>query len=258
MYVRPLLLTSIVIVLQVSAHVSAQSNQPISIRVVDDRGKAVAGAEVRARYLATVRQGKKDFQVAVELAPPQKTDEKGNCILAPNDASWSLAAVRAFRTAMTTDEVIRRHEEAPTDPVAKKAFMRKLDDEQLHYSSACRVLDPDAIEEPIILQMEKAIKLSGRLLVDGQPLAKAFVTISSRKTAIDQLFPRSSPELTDGSGEFSFYAIPAELDQVRVLVERPSGNRVLEVDRFPFKETKEGRTYMIETKAKDYKLVDGA
>ncbi len=258
MILKSLILTSLVIVTQVSSNVSAQSNQAISIRVVDDRGKAVAGAEVRARYLATVRQGKKDFQVAVELARPQKTDEKGNCILAPNVASWSLAAVRAFRTAMTTDEVIRRHEEAPTDPVSKKAFMRKLDDEQLHSSSARRVLDPDAIEEPVILQMEKAIKLSGRLLVDGKPFAKAFVTISSRKTAIDQLFPQSSPELTDGAGEFSFYSIPGKLDQVRVLVERPSGNRVLKLDRVPFKETKQGRTYTIETKAKDYKLVDGA
>ncbi len=53
------------------ASVCAQRPRQISIRVVDERDKSVEGAEVRARYLATVRKGNKEYRVPTELAAPQ-------------------------------------------------------------------------------------------------------------------------------------------------------------------------------------------
>lgn len=102
--------------------------------------------------------------------------------------------------------------------------------------------------------MVKSIKLTGSVRVGGSPLAKGYLTISSKKTPIDKLFPRSSPFLTDEKGRFTFYSIPGELDQTRIVVERADGNRILELKNIPSKPTPDGRLYKIQTEVDDYKF----
>ncbi|MEO1619285.1 MAG: hypothetical protein AAFV88_25855 [Planctomycetota bacterium] len=235
--------------------VLAETRQQISVRVVDERGKPVEGAEVQARYLATVRQGAEEYRVPMELAPPQTTDANGQCKMVPHEVSWSLAAIEAHRVEMTTDEAMKLYDDAPTDPSKREAFEREIEDRLQRYSTAYRQLTPDVdANQEITLKMAKAIKVTGRVQVGGSPLAKAFVTISSPKTEIDQLFPRSSPNLTDQTGRFNFYSIPGKLDLARIVVERASGNRVLNLTDVPSKPTPAGLMFEIDTDASDYVL----
>ncbi len=79
------------------ALVFAQRPREISIRVVDEHDKAVEGATVSARYLATVPEGSKGYRFPIELAAPQTTDANGRCKMILEDVSWSLAAIEAHR-----------------------------------------------------------------------------------------------------------------------------------------------------------------
>jgi len=235
--------------------VLAETLQQISIQVVDARGKPVKGAEVRARYLATVRQGTEEYRIPIELAPPQTTDANGQCKMVPHDVSWSLAAIKAHRVEMTTEEAMKLYDDAPTDPPKFEAFEREVDERLQRYSTAYRQLTPDMdANQPITLKMAKAIKVTGRVRVGGRPLAKAFLTIYSPKTPIDQLFPRSSPSVTDQTGQFSFYSTPGKLNQARIVVERVSGNRVLNLTDIPTKPTPAGLVFELDTDAGDYVL----
>jgi hypothetical protein len=228
----------------------------IRIRVVDNRGEPVEGATVAARYLETIRQNGKEHRVPMELTPPQKTDIDGRCELALHDATWSLAGLYAFRVELTTEEASKLYDDAPTDPLEREAFDRELKDRCERSSSAYQVITPEVDRDALItLKMASAIKVTGRVQVNGKPLAKAFVTIYSRKTPIDQLFARSAPVLTDSKGRFSFYSVPGDLDRARIEVERSSGNRILTLSDVASESTSTGLVFDFDTKAEDYALV---
>ncbi len=89
------------------ALVFAQRPRQISIRVVDEDAQSVEGAEVSARYLATIRQANKESRVPMELAKPQTTDSNGECKLQLQDVSWSLAVIQAHRPGIKTEDVER-------------------------------------------------------------------------------------------------------------------------------------------------------
>ncbi|EMI16485.1 secreted protein [Rhodopirellula maiorica SM1] len=250
------LITTAVLLLATPIAVFADAPDPIRIRVVDELGKPVEAASVQARYMKTVRQNGKDYPVAMELSPPQTTDMNGVCELTLQDVSWTLAGLYAHRAELTSDEAMKLCDDAPSDPLEREAFMRKLNDRCQRFSAAYLILHPETNRDALItLKMAKAVKVSGRVLVNGSPLAKALVTIYSRKSQIDQLFARSAPELTDHEGKFSCYSFPGDLDQARIVVERLSGNRVLTLSNIPSKPTPSGLTFELDTEAKDYKLV---
>jgi uncharacterized GH25 family protein len=234
----------------------AEAPPVIVVRVIDAQGKPAKGAEVRARYLASIRQEGKVYQVPMELAPPQTTDVNGRCELVPRDVSWSLAGLNAHHVEMTTDEAMELYDNAPEAPDERQAFEAMVNDQLQRYSTAYRELTPSLdLRQPITLRLEKAIKVSGRVQVNGRPLAGAFVTISSRKTAVDKLFARWAPELTDQNGSFSYYAIPGDLDRAKITVERPGSNRILNLTNVPSKRTSDGLLFEFNTQAKDYERV---
>lgn len=238
-----------------TALVFAQRPRQISIWVVDERDKAVEGAEVQVRYMATVRQGDKEYRVPMELADPQTTDANGRCKMRLEDVSWSLAAVQAHRPGMNTEEAMKLYDDAPTEPSKLEAFEREVKELVERYSSAHELLDPEMDANQLItLKMKKTIKVTGRVQVDGKPLAKAFVSILSPQTEIDQLFPRSSPSQTDDTGRFSFYSIPGEFNRARIVVERAKGNRVLDLTDVSAESTPDGLQFEFETSASDYVL----
>lgn len=237
------------------ALVFAQRPRQISIRVVDERDKSVEGARVSARYLATVREGNKEYRFPIELAAPQTTDANGRCTMILEDDSWSLAAIEAHRPGMTTEERDKLYDDAPTEPSKIEAFEREVKDLVERYSTAHQLLDPEMDANQLItLTMKKTIKVTGRVHVDGKPLPKALVSIFSPQTQIDQLFPRSCPSLTDQTGRFSFYSIPGELNRARIVVERANGNRVLDLTGVSAKPTPDGLRFEFETIASDYLL----
>ena len=245
----------ILVLCLIPALVFAQRPREISIRVVDEHDKSVEGARVRARYLATVREGNKEYRFPIELAAPQATDANGRCTLILEDDSWSLAAIEAHRPGMKTEERDKRYDDAPTEPSKIEAFEREVKDLVERYSSAHQLLDPEMDTNQLItLKMQKTIKVTGRVHVDGKPLAKATISIFSPPAQIDQLFPRSSPCLTDHTGRFSFYSIPGELNRARIVVERANGNRVLDLTGVSGQPTPEGLRFEFDTIASDYIL----
>jgi hypothetical protein len=245
----------ILVLCLMQALVFAQRPRKISIRVVDERDKSVEGAEVCARYLATIHEGNKEYRVPIELAAPQTTDANGRCKMILQDVSWSLAAIEAHRPGMKTEDAIKLYDDAPTEPSKLEAFEREVKDLVERYSTAHRLLDPEMDANQLItLRMKKTIKVTGRVHVDGKPLAKALISIFSPQTQIDQLFPRSSPSLTDETGRFSFYSIPGELNRARVVVERANGNRVLDLTGVSAQPTPDGLRFEFETIASDYLL----
>ncbi|MEM8670955.1 MAG: hypothetical protein AAGG48_25730 [Planctomycetota bacterium] len=236
--------------------VFAEESQQVAIQVLDENGKPVEGASVEARYLETIHQNGKDYTVPMDLAERQKTDKEGRCQLTLYGVSWKLAGLSAHRVEVTTDEAIAMLEDAPKDPEKRRAFERDLDDQCQRYRSSYLLLDPDFDrDQPIALQMERSVKVSGSLHVNGKPIAKAFVTIHSQKTEIDRVFTRSSPDLTDDEGKFSGYCIPGNLDQARIVVERSDGNRVLTLSDVPSTQTATGKVYRFDTQVKDYAVV---
>lgn len=248
--------TSIVLLLATPAWVFADVPRRVPIRVVDEQGEPVEGAVVRARFLETVQQNGKDYRVPMELASPQTTDMNGRCELALHDVSWSLAGLKAHRVELTTEEAMKLCDDAPTDPLERKAFDRELSERCQRFSSAYRILAPETnSDELITLELARAIKVTGRVQVNGRPLANAFVTIYSLKTQVDELFARSSPELTDHEGRFSFYSVPGDLDRARIVAERSSGNRVLTLADVQSKRTTTGVVFDFNTEAKDYAVV---
>ncbi|TWU48209.1 hypothetical protein [Rubripirellula reticaptiva] len=169
---------------------------------------------------------------------------------------WTLAGIYAHRVELTTEEAMKLCDDAPQDREGRKAFDRHLDDRCQCFRSAYHLLGPDADGETLItLKMTRAIKVAGQVQVNGTPLANAFIMIHSKKTAIDQLFPRSAPELTDHEGKFSCYCFPGDLDQARIVAERPSGNRVLTLSDIQPTSTATGMMFEFDTDAKDYEVV---
>ena len=238
-----------------STCVFADDRQRISIQVVDEQAKPVEGATVAARYLKTVQQIGKDYPVPMELTPSQTTDANGCCELTLGDVDWSLAGLEAHRVELTTEEAMKLCDDAPRAPVEREAFDRELNDRCQRFGSAYQVLTPNTdLDELVTLELAKAIKVTGRVRVDGRPLEEAFVTIHSRKTQVDQLFARSAPELTDHEGRFSFYTVPGDLDRARVIAERSSGIHVLTLADVPSKRTSTGFHFELDTVAKHYTL----
>ncbi len=233
--------------------VFSETLRQITVQVLDEDGKPAERAEVRARYLANVQQRNKPYQVPMELAPSQTTDANGQCELVLRDVSWSLAAVRVSRPEITIDEAIELYDKAPKQPSKREAYERKVDDRLNRYSTAWQKLSPTVdASQPITLKLEKAIKVIGRIRVNGMPLPKAFGTVASPKTEVNKLFPVASPVLTDQEGRFSYYAIPGKLNQVKIVVERASGKRHLNLSEVPAEPTSAGRMYEIDTVASDY------
>lgn len=231
----------------------AETLREITVQVVDEDGKPAGGAEVKARYLANVRQGAKEYCFPMELSRPQTTDTNGQCRLVLRDVAWSLAVIEAVRPEMKLDEALKLYDKAPREPLQREAFEREIDDRLERCSTAFQQLPPSADpSQPITLKMKKSVRVTGRIRVSEQPLPKAFVTIYSPKTQIDRLFARSSPVLTDQDGRFSFYAIPGKLNQAKIVVERESGKRVLQLAEVTAKPTPAGLTFDIDTVASDY------
>ncbi|WP_372721606.1 hypothetical protein [Novipirellula sp.] len=242
-----------VLLLAIPTDVFADGPNRISIRVVDDQGDPVADASVVARYQQIIHQNGKEFRVPMELAVPQTTDADGRCELLLYDVSWTLAAISALRAELKTEEIMEMVDDAPADPLAREEFLRALYERGRRFSSAYHLLTLEAKGEPqITLQMAKAIKVTGRVQVNGKPLAKAFVTISSKPTSMDQLFSRWAPELTDQEGKFEYYSVPGDLDRARIVVERPKGNRSLMLEDVRSKTTSDGLHFELDTRAKDY------
>ncbi|MGB1817772.1 MAG: hypothetical protein ACPHJ3_20565 [Rubripirellula sp.] len=241
------------ILCMVPACAFAETLREITVQVVDEDGEPVEGAEVRARYLANVRQGAKEHRFPMELSRPQTTDTNGQCKLVLREVAWSLAAIKAVRPEMKVDEALKLHDKAPREPLQREAFEREIDDRLERCSTAFQQLTPSADpSQPITLKMKKSVRVTGRIRVSEQPLPKAFVTIYSPKTQIDRLFARSSPVLTDQEGRFSFYAIPGKLNQAKIVVERESGKRVLQLAEVTAKPTPAGLMFDIDTVASDY------
>lgn len=239
----------------IPSSVLAQRPREISIQVVDEHENPVEGAEVSARYLATVRRGNKEYRIPMELAASQTTDANGRCTMKLERNSWSLAAIAAHRPGMLAEERDTLYDEAPTEPSKSEAFERDVKDLAERYSSAQQLLDPEIDgNQGITLKLQKTIKITGRVLIDGKPLAKAHVSIFSPPTQIDQLFPRSSPYLTDHTGRFGFYSLPGELNRARIEVERANGNRVLDLTGVSGQPTPDGLHFEFETIASDYIL----
>ncbi len=252
---QAILIITSALFLAIPIGVFADDSVHIPVRVVDEHGEPVEGATVEARYLKIIRQEGKDYPVPMELSPPQTTDVNGRCEMALHDVSWTLAGLYAHRVELTSEEAMKLCDNAPNDSLAREAFDRELNDRCRRFRSAYRILAPEPDgDTQITLKMARAIKVTGRVQVNGRPLAKAFVTIYSRKTQIDQLFPRSAPELTDDEGRFSCYSFPGTLDQARIVVERSDGNRVLTLSDIRSKPTSTGVMFELDTEAKDYAL----
>jgi hypothetical protein len=233
--------------------IRAEARQPISIQVLDEDGKPVEDAHVQVRYLATVKQDAKEYRVPMELAPAQTTDSSGQCKLELHDVDWELAAIEALRAGLSSAEVDKLYDNAPKETEKLEAFEREVKDRGQRFIAAYQVLTPDMhTDSPIIMKMAKAVKLNGHVHVDGKPLAKALLTVYSPKTQIGQLFPQSGTVLTDQQGRFDFYSIPGKLDRVRIVVERKSGNRVLDLADVPSKQTANGLVFELDTRARDY------
>lgn len=253
---QTILVSTTVLLLATQTGVFADLPDRVLIRVVDEQGEPIEGATVEARYLETIRQDGKEYRVPMKLAPPQTTNMNGRCKLALRNVSWTLAGLHAHRVELTTEEAMKLSDDAPRDPLEREAFDRDLNDRCQRFRSAYRVLNPEPVgDAEITLKMARAIKVTGRVQVSGSPLAKAFITIHSRKTQIDQLFPRSAPELTDDEGRFSFYSVPGDLDRARIVVERSSGNRVLTLSDIQSKPTSTGVMFEFDTEVKNYSLV---
>lgn len=237
--------------------VFAADRQRISIRVVDEQGKPVEGVTVAARYLETVQQKGKEYPVPMELALSQTTDSSGRCQLTLEHVDWSLAALEAHCVELTSEEAMNLCDDAPLDPIKREVFDRELNDRCQRFASAYQTITSTTdLDELITLRLDKAIKVTGRVRVDGRPLEEAFVTIHSRKTQLDQLFARSAPELTNCEGRFSFYAIPGDLDRARIVAERSNGNHVLTLTDVQSERTSVGLHFDLDTQAKDYALLD--
>ena len=245
------LILSLVLLSLVSLARITDASQPISVKVINKQGAPVEGAQVTARYLKIVHQDGVDYPVPMELAKPQKTDKQGRCQLNLQDVAWSLAALSAHRTELTTDEAIELSDKAPSAPQEREVFNRELSDRCQRFATAYQLLAQNRDRDTVVtLELSDAIRVSGRVRVNGTPLAKAFVTISSPKSEVDQLYPRSAPELTDRDGRFSFYAIPGALNRARIVAERASGDRVLNLSEVSGKRTARGFVYDFDTDAK--------
>ncbi len=228
----------------------------IQVRVIDQQGVPVEGAFLQARYLATIPQDGKDFHVPLELADSQTTDSNGRCEMSLRDASWTIAGLSAHRPELTTDEVVKLHEDAPADPQRREEIEREIEDRSARYSVAYQLLTPETQDGALItLQMVPAVKVTGRLRVSGQPIAKAFVTIYSEESPIDQLFARWTTHQTDVEGRFCEYSVLGDLDRVRIDVERASGKWVLELRDVQSKRTSNGLDFELDTERKDYTLI---
>lgn len=116
------------ILCMVPACAFAETLREITVQVVDEDGEPVEGAEVRARYLANVRQGAKEHRFPMELSRPQTTDTNGQCKLVLREVAWSLAAIKAVRPEMKVDEALKLHDKAPREPLQREAFEREIDD----------------------------------------------------------------------------------------------------------------------------------
>lgn len=236
----------------------AAAQETVQVLVVDEKGDPVHDARVTSRYLETVQQDGKTYQVPMQLAAPETTDTNGRCTLNLTQSDWSLAGLHAFRTELTTDQVIELHEKAPEQAKAREEYLRKVDDRGRRFHSAYQILESKREEQgPITLKMKKAVRVSGQLIVDSSPVARAFVTIHSDKQPIDRLFPRSSPEYTDREGRFSFYAFPGPLNHVQILVERPQAKYVLEKKDVAYDSIAGGMVFELNAKASEFKKIDG-
>ncbi len=243
--------------LATSAGISADLPNRVSIQVVDEHGEAVHDADVKARYLETVVQDGKQYPVPMKLAQPQSTDTNGRCELTLNNVSWTLAGLYAHRVELTTEEAMELSDDAPNDEKEREAFDRDLQDRCQRFRSAYRILPANTENGALItLELAKAIKVTGRVRVNGKPLSNAFVTVYSGKTSIDQLFARSAPELTDRDGRFSFYSVPGDLDRAKIVVERPTSHHVLTLTDVQPEKTPTELVFNFDTEAKDYVRVD--
>ncbi|TWT94489.1 hypothetical protein [Stieleria varia] len=231
----------------------AQPPRFVFVYVQDEQGKPIDGVTVEARYMQIVQQDGQEFPVPTELAKSQTTEKGGRCKLTLTTSDWSLAGLHAHRPGLTSEEISKLYDNAPSDPDELKAFEKEVNDRSRQFRAAYQLLSPDAESGALIkLKLQKAINISGQLKVDGRPLPKAFVEIHSRKDDLSQLFAHSSPELTDDQGRFDFYATPGDLDQAKIVVERPAGNHVLTVSDVQSKPTPSGLVFNFETAAKDY------
>ena len=258
MYPMTIISLRILATLLVCSASFAAAQETVQVLVVDEKGDPVQDAKVTSRHLETVQQDGTTFHVPMQLASPETTDTNGRCTLTLTQSHWSLAGLHAFRTELTTDQVIELHEKAPEEAKAREEYLRKIDDRGRRFHSAYQILEPKREEQgPITLKMKKAVRVSGQLIVDSRPVAKAFVTIYSDKEPIDRLFPRSSPEHTDQEGRFSFYAFPGPLNHVQILVERPQAKYVLEKKEVACDSIAGGMVFELNAKASEFKKIDG-
>ena len=100
-----LLLAVTIVLLGLQSSVVGQKSKKIYIRVVDEKGEPVQGAEVDAMYLQIIKQDGKEYRLPQVLAKAE-TNHVGRVDLVLPSMEWKFAGLHARIREMTTDEMI--------------------------------------------------------------------------------------------------------------------------------------------------------
>ena len=237
------------------ASILACDETQIQVRVIDQNGQPIEGATIDARYLRTVKQEGRVYKFPFELSKlgTVETDENGLAKLTLEDVDWELAGLHAFRRILTSDEEMELYDRLPKNELRRKALEEAISKRARQAYNAYKILSPDSdFEKLITLKMERPIEVSGRILIDEQPLRKGYVMIRSPQTKIDKLFPRWSPWLTDKEGRFSFFTVPRELSHARIEDESGGKERFVELKNVSATRTSKGAVVDFDLKSEDF------
>lgn len=246
-----LLLAVTIVLLGLQSSVVGQKSKKIYIRVVDEKGEPVQGAEVDAMYLQIIKQDGKEYRLPQVLAKAE-TNRVGRVDLVLPSMEWKFAGLHARIREMTTDEMIDKYDDAPTDKEEFAAFERDLEDRAKRYSAASMSLEPDAkYGKIIVLKLEKAVNISGRIRLDGKPHNQGDLLFYSKDTRSYRYHPGWAG--VDGEGKFNGYFRPSELKSALVSIRRPGEHLGLVLEDIELKPTKAGRfVFDVDAKSTDF------
>ncbi len=253
---RNIITLAVIAVLAIQSSSAGAGPRRIQVKVVDESGEPVSEATVSARYLATVSQNDKNYNVPLELATFQTTDLNGCCELRLKDVDWSLAGLEAVRPGLTSDEARDLLDNGPKDHKKLEAYEHEVYGRAKQFRIGFILLDPSAEDgSQLTLKLTSAERITGKVRLDGKPLVKAYVHFFSRPSPIDKLFPVTAPQRTDADGRIDYFSVPGELDRGRVVIESEQSKRVLSLTNIDWTRTTSGRELVLATNSKDYELI---
>ena len=113
-------------------------------------------------------------------------------------------------------------------------------------------LEPDAkYGKIIVLKLEKAVNISGRIRLDGKPHNQGDLLFYSKDTRSYRYPPGWAG--VDGEGKFYGYFRPSELKSALVSIRRPGEHLGLVLEDIELKPTKAGRfVFDVDAKSTDF------